>query len=98
MQNTIKQIFLAGAGLVSVGKDKADKIAKELIKKGELAVKDKDKFVDDLIKKAEKTKKSFDRSLEATVKSILQKLDMPTRKDIKALERKIAKLEKRAKK
>ena len=97
MQNTIKQIFLAGAGLVSTSKDKAEKIAKELVKKGELAMKDKDKFIDDLVKKAEKTKKSFDKGLEATVKNILKKLDVPTRKEINALKREIAKLKKEKK-
>ncbi len=94
MQNTIKQIFLAGAGLVSNSKDKAEKIAKELIKKGELAVKDKDSFVSDLLKKAEKTKKSFDKSLEASVKSILSKLDIPSRKEFNALKKELDKLKK----
>ncbi len=94
MQNTIKQIFLAGAGLVSSSKDKAEKIAKELIKKGELAVKDKDSFVSDLVKKAEQTKKSFDRTLEAAVKSILKKLDIPSRKEFNALKRDLEKMKK----
>ncbi len=92
MQNTIKQIFLAGAGLVSIGKDKAEKIAKELVKRGELAMKDQDKFVDDLLKKAEKAKKNFDKNLESTIKSVLKKLDLPSKKDINALKKEVEKL------
>ncbi len=94
MQNTIKQIFLAGAGLVSTGKDKAEKIANELIKRGELALKDKDKYVNDLVSKAEKAKKSLDKGIEATVKAVLKKLEVPSKKDFNALKRQIAKLEK----
>ena len=94
MQNTIKQIFLAGAGLVSASKDKAEKIANELIKRGELAMKDKEKFINDLTKKAEQARKSFDKSLEAAVKAILKKLEVPSKKDFNALKRQIEKLQK----
>ncbi len=94
MQNIIKQIFLAGAGLASVSKSKAESIAKDLVKKGELAMRDKDKYVDDLLKKAEATKKSFNKSVEKLIKDTLKKLDVPSRKEINALKREIEKLKK----
>jgi len=98
MKKAIQEIFSAGAGLVSNSSAKAEKIAKELIKKGELTLKDKDKYIADLSKKAGQAKKAFDKSVEATVKAVLKKLDIPTRKEIKAIEKEISKLQKSSKK
>jgi len=98
MKKAIQEIFSAGAGLVSGGSAKAEKIAKELIKKGELALKDKDKYIADLSKKAGQAKKAFERNVESTVKSVLKKLDIPTRKEINSLKKDLDKLKKNASK
>ena len=72
----LKKTALVGIGLVSMTKDKIEKLGKQIAKEANLSEKEGRKFVDDLLKNSEKTKKNIEAKMEKTVKDILKKMDI----------------------
>lgn len=75
MLDIIKKTILAGLGLISLTREKAEEIAKDLIKRGELAETEEAKFVKDLLEQAEKSRAELEKKLEKTVEAVLTKLN-----------------------
>ena len=95
MSDLIKKTILAGLGALSFSREKAEKLAKDLVKRGELAKTEEAKFVKDLMNRAEKSRVDIEKRIEKIVKEILVKLDIPTRKELEALKAKVNKLSKK---
>ncbi|MBW1717341.1 MAG: polyhydroxyalkanoate synthesis regulator [Deltaproteobacteria bacterium] len=93
MFDLIKKTMLTGVGLAGLTKDKIEKLAKELAKKGKLSEKEGKKLVDDLLKKSDKAKKDLGAQIERGVKSTLKKMNLATREDMVKLTERIKKLE-----
>ena len=94
MLDLVKKTILASLGVLSLTKEKAEKITKELIKRGEVAKTEEAKFVKDLMERAEKSKIEVEKKIEKAVKKTLAKLNLPTRKEMNELKTKIDKLSK----
>lgn len=92
MVDLLKKVILAGLGAFAITKEKAEEIVDELIKKGELTEDKRLKTVQDLLDKAREQEDALNAKVAATVKNVLEKLDLPTRKDIARLEKKIDQL------
>jgi polyhydroxyalkanoate synthesis regulator phasin len=95
MDNLIKKTILTGLGAVSLTKEKAEKMVKDLIKEGEVSENEGSKFVKDMMDRAEENKKTIEKQVEKTVHNTLKALSIPSRKDISSLKSKIDKLEKK---
>ena len=95
MSDLIKKTILTGLGLVSLSKEKAEKLVKDLIKEGEVSEGEGSEFVKELLEKAENNKKTIEKQVEKTVHGALKKLNIPSRKDIVGLNNKIEKLDKK---
>ena len=93
MFDLIKKTMLTGVGLAGLTKDKVEKLAKELAKKGELSEKEGRKLLDDLSKKSEKAKKDLETQIEGVVKNTMKKTNLATREDLLKLTKRIKKLE-----
>ena len=89
MSEVIKKTVLAGLGLISLTREKAEEIAKDLIRRGELAETEEAKFVKDLLEKAEKSRGELEKKLEKTVETVLTKLNIPTRKEFEELKARV---------
>ena len=94
MSSILKQTVLAGLGLLSLSREKAEEITKDLIKRGELAESEESKFIKDLMERAEKDKKVIEEKVEEKVEKILTKMNIPTRKEFESLIEKVDKLSK----
>ena len=92
MTDLIKNIVLAGLGVMSLTHEKAEKLAKDLIKKGELSENEEAKFIKDLMEKAEKYSAEAEKKIEKTVEKTLIKLNIPSRKDLEEIKEKLDKL------
>ena len=92
MSDLIKKTILVGLGALVLTREKAEKLAKDLVKRGELAKTEEAKFVKDLMKKAEKSRVEAEKRIEKIVEKTLIKLNIPTRKELDALKAKIDKL------
>ena len=95
MSDLIKDAVLAGLGLLSLTHEKAEKLAKDLIKKGELSETEEAKFIRDLMKRAEKYSSEAEKKIEKTVEKTFKKLNVPTRKDLDEIKEKLDKLTKK---
>ena len=95
MSEIIKKIGLAGLGLLSITKTKAQEIANELVKKGEVSKIEGAKLVKDLLKKTEENKKILEKKIEKVIRNTMKKLDIPTRREVNEVKRKINQLSKR---
>ncbi|MBW2207817.1 MAG: polyhydroxyalkanoate synthesis regulator [Deltaproteobacteria bacterium] len=98
MFDLIKKTMLTGVGLASLTKDKVEKLAKELAKKGKLSEEEGKKLVEDLSKKSEKAKKDLEAQIEGVVKNTIKKMNLATREDMLSLTKRIKKLEQALKK
>ena len=93
MLNLIKKTMLTGVGLAGLTKNKVEKLAKELAKKGKLSEKEGKKLVDDLLKKSEKARKDPEAQTEKVVRNTMKKMNFATREDILKLTKRIKNLE-----
>jgi polyhydroxyalkanoate synthesis regulator phasin len=93
MFDLIKKTMFTGVGLAGLTKDKVEKLAKELAKKGKLSEKEGKKLLDDLLKKAEKARKDLEGQMERVVKNTMKKMNLFTREDMLKLTKRIKKLE-----
>ncbi|MEA3307094.1 MAG: phasin family protein, partial [Elusimicrobiota bacterium] len=90
-----KNVVNLGLGFVVASKDKAEKVANELIKKGELNKKEGKDLVDSLMKQGKKTQAEIEKTVKKSVNGIFEKTNIPTRKEVNALRTEIAELRKK---
>lgn len=95
MLESLKKALYAGVGLAFVTRDKIEEMAKRLAEEAKLSEGEGKKLVDEFLKKSEDAKAALDKMVSATVGSALDRLDIPKRSEIKALEARIAALEAR---
>jgi len=95
MSDLIKKTILVGLGILSLTREKAEKLAKDLVRRGELDKTQKAKFVKDLMEKAERSRIEMEKKIEKIVEKTLKKLNIPTRKELDDLKAKIDKLSKK---
>jgi polyhydroxyalkanoate synthesis regulator phasin len=93
MMDLIKKTMYMGIGLAYMTKEKMEEISQELIKKGELSAAEGKDFIDDLTQKSEEARKALEIRVDKIVKSSLARMNIATRDDLSALEKRIAKLE-----
>ncbi len=68
----MKKGLLIGVGLASFAKDKADKFAKELVKKGHINEKEGRKLVKNIIGEADKSRKRISKFVEKEVNKVVK--------------------------
>jgi len=87
-----RKMFLGGLGLVSLTKERANEIAQELIKKGELSQNESKEFVIDIMDKAEKEKDRLIEKIKPEIDKKLEKMNFASKKCVDNLEKKIDEL------
>ncbi len=90
----IKKSIFIGAGLASMTAEKIEEAVSEIVKKGEISEKQGKELVQDLLDKSSKVRKDLGERIDKLVQDRLQKLNIPTRREIDELKAKIAQLEK----
>ncbi|MEQ8765859.1 MAG: phasin family protein [Planctomycetota bacterium] len=93
MTDIINKIVNLGLGIASISKDKVESVVNDLVERGKLTQQEGSQVVDELVAKGEAARGEMRQSVESTVKSILESLDMPTRAEVDALKARIEKLE-----
>lgn len=91
MSDIIKKTILAGLGAFTLTREKAEDLIEDLVKKGELTREEKPNILSDLIKATEKRKDEARNFVKEEVQKILKTLNIPTRDEINALEKRLKK-------
>lgn len=94
MIEILKKTYLAGADFAHKTWDEVEGRANEVIKKAKLGEKERAKFLKDLKKRYDGTQGKLEKYVEKVVKNMLQKMDIATGADIKALKKEIQLLKK----
>jgi polyhydroxyalkanoate synthesis regulator phasin len=94
MIEIFKKTYLAGADFAHKTWDEVEGRANEVIKKAKLGEKERAKFLKDLKKRYDGTQGKLEKYVEKVVKNILQKMDIATGAEIKALQKEIRLLKK----
>lgn len=94
MKDFVNTLLNLGLGTLIVTRDKAQAIAKELIKQGELNRADAQKFVNTLIKHGQQAKNEVTTELTAAFKKTMDKFDFATKKEVRELKAEVARMKK----
>ena len=98
MFNLLKKMIWLGAGLAVMTTEKIEAVVAELIKKGQLSEKEGKELAAELIARSIQAKKELGEKVEKIMSGTLQKLNIPTRKDVEELKTRLERLEKAAEK
>lgn len=94
MKDALEKIITLGLGTIAVTREKAEQVAKELMKEGQINRKEADLMVKKLMKKGQESRKEFDTAVEKTIHGVMKKLDIPSRSEVEKLKAEIARLKK----
>lgn len=93
MNEYLRKGILAGIGLASLTKEKIEEYANKFASENDLTEEEGKKFVDDLKSQAVKQKEDIEKLVENKVEEALEKLKLPSRKEIDGLKERVAELE-----
>ncbi len=94
MADIFEKTLLAGLGLFDLTREKAEKLANELIKRGELSQSDKAKAVKEILKGHEERARKIKEKIDQHVNKAVEKLKGVTAQELSELNKKIEKLSK----
>ncbi|GJQ60764.1 MAG: polyhydroxyalkanoate synthesis regulator [Candidatus Scalindua sp. AMX11] len=95
MQDLLKKVLSLGLGAMLVSKDKAEEVVNELVKKGELGQEEGKTLVSELMEKGEASVHELEAKIEKSVKSVAERLSLPTRKEFDELKAQVEELKKK---
>ena len=93
MESAIKNFMYAGVGLASLTAEKLQKSIDKLIEENKISTGEGKKILDEFFKKTENKKKEFEKQLKKITEEVVNKVQLPKKKDIESLEKRIAALE-----
>jgi polyhydroxyalkanoate synthesis regulator phasin len=85
----VKKSLLTGVGMALRSKNEIRELAEELAKSTQMNQAEAREFLDECQQKYEEARTKLDKRLEKTVEEVLRRLDLPTRSDIQALNKRI---------
>jgi len=94
MLDFIRKRTLAGAGLAIVTTEKIQEFADDLVKKGEMTEKEAREAVNEYVEKSKQAKKDLEGKMEQWVTGFLNRMNIPTRKELDEIKERLARLEK----
>lgn len=96
---TTRKVLLAGVGAMALAQEEAEAFVNRLVERGEIAEKEGRQLIKDMMekrrKKAEDAAEKTEKEIDERVEQILERMNIPTRKDVNALSRQITALSKK---
>jgi polyhydroxyalkanoate synthesis regulator phasin len=91
MIELIKKAFYTGLGAAELTREKVEELAKELAEKGKVSDSEIKKFVDEMLDKSQERKDQLMKQFEKVAEDALKKMNLASRDDLDALEKRLAK-------
>jgi polyhydroxyalkanoate synthesis regulator phasin len=92
--DAMRKAMLLGLGALSLTKEKAETIADDLVKRGEMKEKDRGKLVKKLLQGGEAQKQLVEDKVTAVVQKTMADMGLPSQKDFKNIVRRLDGIEK----
>jgi poly(hydroxyalkanoate) granule-associated protein len=85
----VRRVLMAGVGAVALAQEEVEDFVDKLVERGEIAEKDGRKLVDDILEKRKKRAQKAEDALEDRIEGLLDRMNVPTKRDIDELSKKI---------
>lgn len=85
MKTLLEKSFLAGIGLLSMTREKAQKVIEELSHEGELQKSEVKQWVDQLSDRGEEERQALRKLIRDEMKKVLDEMDLVTKEDLQKL-------------
>ena len=85
MKSLLEKGFLVGIGLLSMTREKAQKVVEELTHEGELQKSEMKQWVDQLSDRGEEERQALRKLIRDEVKKVLDEMGLATKEDIQKL-------------
>ncbi len=92
--DTFKKAMYFGLGALSFTKEKAESIAEDLVKRGEMKDEDRARMVEQLLKEGETQKRVVEEKVSSLVQKTLTDMGLPTQQDLKSIVKRLDGIEK----
>lgn len=96
---TLRSALLIAMGTVAMGKEEVETIVNRLVEKGEIAEKDARELLSELLERGKeftesttKIESKFEELIDSRVEAVLDRLNVPSRRSVEELGKKIAEL------
>lgn len=89
MRDLFERSFLAGVGLLSMTRERAQKVVDELAQRGEIEKEDVKDSVEHLVQRGEEERQGLRSLIRDEVKSALADIDLATKQDLRDMADKI---------
>ena len=93
MDNLFKRVFYTGVGITATAAEKLQQSIDELVSKGKISEEEGKKVVDDLVKDTESKREALEDKVKKAVESVMSKLQLPTREELKEMQTRLEQLE-----
>ncbi|MBK8985260.1 MAG: phasin family protein [Chloroflexi bacterium] len=94
--DAVRRVLMAGIGAVVLAQEEVEEFVNKLIERGEIAEKDGRKLINEIVekrkKKAQDTTHNAQEEVDKRLEGILDRLNIPTKSDIDALNVKVTEL------
>ncbi|HVO68349.1 MAG TPA: phasin family protein [Syntrophales bacterium] len=94
MLDYIRKMTLAGAGLAIITTEKIQEMMDDLVKKGEMTEKEAREAVNEFVEKSKQARKDLEEKVEKTITGFLNRMNIPTRKELDEIKERLDRLEK----
>ena len=95
VSDIIKKAINLGYGALIMTKENVEELMDEMVKKGEIKKDEAKAQVREVFNKILSSKKEIELKIEEIVEKVLHKLDIPTRKELQQMEKKLEEIIKR---
>lgn len=96
MLDLFRKGYLVGLGLASLTREKVEEVVDELVKRGEVAEKDRPGVIDDMITRMREEQKRLTSMLRETAQKAVVEMGVPSRQQFDELLKRVEKLEQAA--
>lgn len=93
MREILHKLMLLSLGAVSLTKEKAEKLAEELVKRGEISREEAKDFMKELIARGEEERAGLKSTVQAEVDRLRKDMGLATKADFSRLEERLRQIE-----
>lgn len=93
MFDFLKKTYLFGLGLASLTKEKVEELVDDMVKRGEVAEKDRSKIIEEMIKRAQEEQEKLFKAVRDSVKKVVHEIGLPTRDEYIELQKRLEEVE-----
>ncbi len=88
----LRKLILAGVGAMALATDEAEELINRLVERGQIAQEEGRKLLQEMMAKRQE---SFEASIDARIEKALNRLNVPTKKEVEELSKSIEELGKK---